>query len=177
MSEQFRAMVDLVARYRGEKNERLRLAKLKEVHRRTLAEVGDQDIDDPRVQKLAADAQLGLALVEARLARLQVPDAEFDQIEALRKAEATRFNGQVLAARAKVFEDVVRSQLPFFDGDEPACREWLGRVQPPHPVFRKFDRALYHNPTGPKAERDAVKEVGVFVTWQEKYSKLLGLRD
>ncbi|HOC57897.1 MAG TPA: hypothetical protein PKI20_19920 [Verrucomicrobiota bacterium] len=174
-SKEMKELLDLVESHRGLKDERLRLAKLKAEHLRVKSEIGDADISDPRVQKQMADATLGLALVEARLARLGVDSGTFDKIDALHRLEGKRYNEAVNAAESAAFEALVKSQLPFFDGDEAACREYWRRVRPPHPMFHKFERARCVHPSGPRGERDVASEVSAFLARRERYSKLIGL--
>jgi hypothetical protein len=174
-SKEMKELMALADAHRGEKDERLRLITLKETHRRVMSEIGNSNIDDPGVQKKMADATLGLALVEARLAKLQVPNHAFDEIDSLHKAEGERYNRAVVAARAAAFETLISSQLPFFEGDDRACRKYWETVRPPHPMFYKFSRALHHHPSGPRAERDVVQEVSGFLAKRERHGKALGI--
>ncbi|MCX6923410.1 MAG: hypothetical protein NT154_09420 [Verrucomicrobia bacterium] len=160
---------------RGEKDERLRLVKLKEEHRRTMAEIGSEDIGDPKIQRKAADAQLGIALVDARMAKLQVPDRDFDKIDALHRVEGKRYNEAVLRARDAAFDEMIDSQLKFFGGDKSACRDYFKRVRPPHPMLFPFQKALHHHPTGPREQRDVIREIDSFLAKMQRNAKLLGM--
>jgi hypothetical protein len=174
-SNERKELLALVEAHKGEKDERLRLAKLKEEHRRVIAGIGSEDISDPGVKKRMADATLGLALVEARLARLAVPTELFDRIDALHRVEGERWNRAVVAAREAAFEAMIKSQLPFFDGDEAACRQYWKRVNPPHPMLHKFRLAYHDHPSGSREHRDVVREVCSFLTSSERHSKMLKL--
>ena len=168
-------LAGLAERYRGEYHERHRLAKLKTQHEQTMANIGDLDIDDPTVQKRAAEASLGLALVAARLKRMNVPHRQFDAMNSLLNEEKESFNQVVLAAKARAFEELLASQARFFDGDKSACREWWERLNPPHPMFRKFAAHMATQFFGPREQRDIVQEVDSFLKDREKANAELKL--
>ena len=174
-SNEMKELLALVEAHKGEKDERLRLAKLKEEHRRVIAEIGSEDINDPGVQKRMADSTLGVALVEARLARLAVPTSLFNKIDSLHRVEGERWNRTVVAAREAAFEAMIVSQLPFFEGDEAACRQYWKRESHHHPMGNKFYRAYHDHPTGMGEHRDAIREVCSFLRHMESYTKILKL--
>lgn len=174
-SGEFKEMLRLVESVAGERNEKSRLAKILATHRATMANIGSKDVTDPAVVREAGDAQLGISLVEARLARLKVPGPKFAEIEALHHLEIERYNAIVAAARDAAVEKLVKSQLPFFNGSEVECRDWVGRLNPPHPMLQLFWEATADQPSGPPEERDITAEVNAFVARRAKYSKGLGL--
>jgi hypothetical protein len=168
-------LVALAEKRKGEYQERQRLEKLKAQHQRTMANIGDDDIEDPAVQKKVAEATLGLTLVAARLNRMNVPHREFDAINSLLNKEKESFNQVVLAAKARAFAELLASQERFFDGDKAACREWWERLFPPHPMFRKFADHIATQFFGPREQRDIVQEVDSFLKDREKANAELKL--
>lgn len=173
-SKEQQQLLDMVERRRGLKDERLRMIKLKAEHKQTLEGIGGEDISDAKVQKRAQEAQLGITLCDARLARLNVPDSEFEAIERLKKVVGTRWNEEVVRARDAALEELIWSQLPFFN-DERECRKYWKNAFNEHPMFYKFRKAFYDFPSGPREERDIIREVESLISAMERHSKALGL--
>ena len=175
LSSEEKELTALLATKRGLKDERVHLRKRKAELLDEQRDLGNQNIEDLKVRQRQGDISIGLTLIDARLAKLEVSPDLFDKIDGLVRVLEREYNLKVVAAREAAFEAMIVSQLPFFDGDEPSCRDFWNRVRPPHPMLYKFGKAYRHHPTGAREHRDIVAEAASFLAKRERNSKLLGL--
>jgi hypothetical protein len=126
--------------------------------KQVLKEVGKTgDIESPAIQRKVSDARIRLDLIASRRPILEAQQGETEEtMRAASRVESARWNRVVAAARAELAEAQIQAALPFWEGNERACRRYYDSLLPwQPPAFYELDRSLYH---APSAETDPIRE-------------------
>jgi hypothetical protein len=75
-------------------------------------------------------------------------DRAEDALRAAYDQEVARWNRFVLAAKAALAEARIQAELPYWEGDERACRRYYdGPLMWQAPAFYQIDRSFFHVPS------------------------------
>jgi hypothetical protein len=136
---------DLLKPARDVSDELRRLDLMAADAKKTLKTAGATgDIEDPKVQRKVGDARIRLDLVKGRRTHIESENARLDDdLRAAYRKEAARWNRLVMEAKAALVEARIQANLPYWDGDEHACRRLYdgGRMEEA-PIFYRFSRAF-----------------------------------
>jgi hypothetical protein len=154
-----------------------RLDKMEAAARAALVAVTDEDIQTPSAQQKISDARLALDLVAARRAKIRAPHGEVWKV--LREqfgAQAKAWDTRVSEGKRKEVEDFIKANLPFYEGDERACRRALeGETFERLPCAHKWRRGFFYMPFYPDPrQEDLIRDVKIFLRHIERQSKALG---
>src|SRR5689334_21454473 len=94
------------------------------------AAVEDGDIENPKTQRLVADARIRLDMVASRRPKLQADLRALDKDMVPRyRGTLAEWNLKVSNARREAEVARIRAELPFWEGDGRACRRYFDGVR------------------------------------------------
>jgi len=134
----------------------------------------DQDITIPAAQKRINDARLAIELVSARRSKLRPPHSALqERLREQFQAEVVSWNNKIVAARKAKECEIVKANLPFYDGDERGFRKHFNFDAVPCMIG--YRKAFANMPPHNSPASDLVRDVGVLINDVKRWSAKLGI--